>query len=469
MQEKNKGLLKNISYSFTANLISTLAGVLSVLIIPKFIGTDLYVYYQLYIFFAGYITITALGWADGTYLRIGGKEYSSLNRQNQSTQFWMLSGSQIILFLILFMLSLRIPEPDFNRRLVYLLTCVCAMIVHARYYLQLVLQATNRIKEYSIIIIIERLVSTLLSIVLLMSGYRGYVQLIVLDIIGRFLSLVLGAYYCRDFVFHFPHPNLAALRQMRDNIFVGWMVLFSSLAGNLVIGVLRSGILEHWSLAEFNKVSLTISISNMALRCINAIGIVMFPALRRMDKDRLPEIYHALNAYLMLLIFGALVFYYPAAQLLKLWLPAYADSVRYAAILMPICVYECKNAMLVSTYLKTIRQEGALFIINASAILISFILMLFSVYLLDSIELAVLSMLIVLMFRCVAGEWYVGRVLKIKMPHIIPETILVLLFILCNWYLDFSGMWIYLFCYIVYLVVNRRWIRSIAQRFTAKP
>ena len=49
-----------------------------------------------------------------------------------------------------------------------------AVIVLARYYLYLTLQATERVKEYAIIVITERLISVAISIAWVLAGYRGY-------------------------------------------------------------------------------------------------------------------------------------------------------------------------------------------------------------------------------------------------------------------------------------------------------
>ena len=77
-----QNLIKNVSYGFVANMISMVLGALSVLIIPKYIGVSDFGYYQLYLFYTGYVTITALGHPDGNYLKIGGQKFSDLDYQS---------------------------------------------------------------------------------------------------------------------------------------------------------------------------------------------------------------------------------------------------------------------------------------------------------------------------------------------------------------------------------------------------
>ena len=43
-----KSVIKNISYSFSSNVLSLLLGILATLLFPKFLGVAGYGYYQLY-------------------------------------------------------------------------------------------------------------------------------------------------------------------------------------------------------------------------------------------------------------------------------------------------------------------------------------------------------------------------------------------------------------------------------------
>lgn len=462
MSSKAQEFIRNISYSFIANILSMFAGIVSILVFPKFIGIDSFGYYQLYLFYIGYVTLTSLGWSDGNYLHIGGKTYNSLNKNEQSTQFWMLAGVEVVLYM-LFSIKLY-GTISTDKGYVLLLTCACAVFMNMRYYLTLVLQATNRIKEYSQLIIIERIIPLILSLAIILGGYRGYSFLIWIDVFGRFLSIALGLWYCKDLIFVLPKPTFKICSLSVKNMFAGSMVLLATLSSSLIIGAVRFGIEKHWDIITFSKVSLTISISNMATRAINAIGIVMFPTLRRTDPESLPTLYSLMNTGLMALIFAALIFYYPCAEMLKLWLPQYADSVRYAAILLPVCAYECKNVMLVSTYLKTMRMEKVLLLINIIAIAFSVIFTGLSVYLLNSVELAVFSMLIALMVRCIAGELLLGYRMQVKMTHILPESSLVVAFVITNWYLGAIGVPLYIACYFIYIVLNWKQLLN-TQRF----
>lgn len=91
MAGSSKALLLNVSYSLLSNLISTFLGILAVLILPKFLPTEQYGYYQLYLLYVGLTTMLALGVPEGIYLTLGGKEDCGITKRFARKVFAALS------------------------------------------------------------------------------------------------------------------------------------------------------------------------------------------------------------------------------------------------------------------------------------------------------------------------------------------------------------------------------------------
>ena len=87
-----------------------------------------------------------------------------------------------------------------------------------------------------------------------------------------------------------------------------------------------------------------------------------------------------------------------------MWLPQYAESLRYAAILFPICMYQIKMSLLVNTYYKTLRLENLIMKCNIAALALSIVCTLVSTLLLYSLTAAIISILVILIFRCILSE-----------------------------------------------------------------
>ncbi len=84
--------------------------------------------------------------------------------------------------------------------------------------------------------------------------------------------------------------------------------MLSSIASMLILGTIRFFVQQRWSIETFGKLSFTLSISNMFLTFVNAVGIVMFPLLRRTNQQRLPELFRILRDLFVPLTYGLLIF-----------------------------------------------------------------------------------------------------------------------------------------------------------------
>jgi len=183
--------------------------------------------------------------------------------------------------------------------------------------------------------------------------------MVVADLIGKSISLVYATYCCSDIVFHKLSGFYFSFREAIENINVGIKLMFANIASMLIIGVVRFGIERSWDIATFGKVSLTLSISNFMMIFINAVGIIVFPILRRTDEQKLPVIYETMRNLLMVILLGALLVYYPFKLGLLAWLPKYADSVMFMALMFPICVYEGKNGTAHKYVFKDVEKRKA--------------------------------------------------------------------------------------------------------------
>lgn len=433
MNSRAISFIKNFSYTLTSNLISLVVSILIILIIPKLIGIEEYGYWQLYLFYSSYVGFLHFGWNDGIYLRYGGKEYKSLDKKLFFSQFYMLLLFQLIIALIISIISVIFVENQ-SKFFIVQMTVFCMVIVNIRFNLMYLLQGTNRIKEYSQIIMLDRVLYIGLIIAFILIDITNYKLMVIFDITGKFFSLVYAMYCCRDIVFQRVSTFYFSFKETVINISVGIKLMFANIASMLIIGVVRFGIENSWDVATFGKVSLTLSISNFMLLFINAIGLIMFPILRRTDKNKLSGLYLTIREPLMFILFGVLILYYPIKSLISLWLPNYAESLKYMALLFPMVVYEGKIALLINTYLKVLRKEGILLRINVLSLSLSLILTFITTMLLTNLDFAILSIVILLAFKSIIAEITLSKFLTISIyKNFFFESIIIVVFILTSW------------------------------------
>lgn len=461
MNIKLGNILRNLSYTLVANFLSMCISIVLILIVPKFVSTIDYGYWQLYIFYSSYTAYMSFGLTDGVYLRYGGQEYRNLNKPVFVSQFWLLVLFNVLVYFIIIISYFNNAE-DYNKIIVILLACISGILVVPRSLLNFTLQATNRIREYSLIIFIERLSYFLLVISLLIFGLKNFQYLIIADIFGKGLSVIYACFVSKELVIGKVSKIHTTLKEIKTNISVGSKLLIANLASLLIIGIVRFFIERNWGVETFGKVSLTLSISNMLMIFINAVSIVLFPALRRTARENLTKIYKMISTILMVILFGLLVLYYPAVVILSNWLPHFSESLIYLGLLFPMCIFESKTSMLINTYLKTLRKENMMLIFNLISVCMSFLVTIITVYILHDLNLTILSIVILLAFRSIISEVYLSKILNISIiRNILTETSLTILFISVTWYLNIPlGLIIYIMCYVIYLIFKSREIAN---------
>lgn len=463
MNNKALEFIKNFSYILSSNLLSLVISTLVVLIIPKLIGVEEYGYWQLYIFYTSYIGFLHFGWNDGIYLRYGGKEYDSLDKKMFFSQYYMLFTVQLLIGVLISIYALLFVQGE-NRVFIVQMTSIALVIVNSRYMLLFLLQATNRIRIYAKITMLDRILYVGLIILLLAFGIKDFKLMIIADLLGKGVSLLVAMYACKDIVFRNISQFTFTIKEAYLNLSVGIKLMLSNIAGKFIVGFVKLGIERSWDIATFGKVSLTLSISNLVMLFINAVGVIMYPILRRTNESKLPNIYTTMRDVLMIILLGVLIIYYPLKSILSGWLPEYAESLNYMAILFPIVIYEGKMSLLINTYLKTLRKEKTILFINVITVSMSALFTLVTTVLLRNLDFAIISIVILLALRSVISEIILSKTINISvLKDILIELGMTSIFIFTAWKLDsFITVLIYGLFYGVYLFVKRSDIKNSA-------
>lgn len=456
---KFRELIRKVSYSVAANLISMAVSVLVTLSVPAFLGEDIagYGFYQYFVFYAGYVGFLHFGLCDGILLREAGKEYGDLDREVYSGEFWILCFTEIFFSIIIAGASLLFA-PDGDRRFIWIFVAVNVVVIIPKYMLSYILQATGRVKEYSILTAAGRLAFGIAVIFFILRGVRDYRGIIAVQTAGEGLSLILSVIFCRDLVF-VKRPGFAqGLKKAETDIGVGCKLLFANIAGLLVTGVVRFGIQTGFDIETYGKVSFTLTISNLLLMLISAVELVLYPEFRRTEEEKLPGIYSKLHGVLMPVLYGSMVLYYPAELVLTAFLPQYADAVRYVAILFPVCVFSAKMNLLVQNYMKVFRMEREILRVNVVGMLIAVVTTVISVALFHNLTLAMVAVVVNHGLRCIYGEYLLSERISIRLiPYILWEVIMTAGFILSMWCVGgWPGTAIYLAGFAVYMFFNRK-------------
>lgn len=465
---KNRNV-RALGFAFLSHIISFTISAAVTFIVPRQIGVLMYGWFQLYLFYANYVGFLGFGLPEGIYLRYGGERYNNLDKSMMNSQFRLLAGVAVVIGAGIAAWGLLFSDSE-ERLLIIVMTGATTVFALFTTFFAYILDGTNCIRESAMSVIVGKTgyaVGIGIALVFQAKGFVPYAMAFLAGIIIRAVYLLAK---CKDILLAAPVAFLSSLCEAKKNIVSGISLMVANVSGMLIIGLVRWTIGNFWGVSTFGKVSLTISVTNLLMVFIRAIALIMFPLLRRTDEKRQNQIYCILRTCIMTVLFGMLVFYYPLKIIMMTLLPQYADSLAYMALLLPMCIFESKMSMLIETYLKALRKERWLLMVNVITVALSALLTGITVYGLHNLDLAIFSIVALLAFRCAFAEMLLSRTMNLKVgKDIVLELGMTAAFIISSWFVGgITGVLIYAGVYLLYIFKKKKDIFTAVDRIVKK-
>ena len=454
-QTNMKQISKNIIYSIAAQVMAMLVNIIFGLVVPKLIDEYQYAYWQTYVLYVGYAGILHFGIIDGILLRYAQYDYNQLDKPRLRSQFQLLQIINIICAIIVSVIvRMTLSGPW---QIIGYLVAVGIVTKNMFTYSYYILQCTNRIQYYSLFIIIQKIVYSTFVVVLLATRVTDFYWYCVADIVGDIIAIYFGLRFNRGLYYGKGILLKDAIRETKENAAAGIMLLVANFSSQLLVGSAKMITQWRWDELVFSKVSFAFSLSNMFLVFVNAISVVLFPSLKRMDPDKLPQLYKKLRDSISPILFIVLIFYFPGSWVLSKWLPKYEMSITYLGVLLPIIIFTTKVSLLTNNYLKAYRKEKEMLKINVLSVVIAVIMFLIAAYGLSSIDTLLIFAVLAIMGRSIWSEIVVMRIINISFyKEFIVEGIITVLFILiAKFFSIWTGMALYAIILAIYLIMTK--------------
>jgi O-antigen/teichoic acid export membrane protein len=448
---------KNILYAFSAQGVSLFLSVLMSLVVPKILGIEGFSYWQLFLFYIGYVGFSLFGLSDGFYLRLGGKNLNQIDVSLIGSQIKIAIVFQISIATIISLLSLFFITND-QRKFVLICTVIYMVLQNVFGCLGYIFQAINNTRIYSISVIIEKFIFIVAVIGLSIFKTDRFELFVVFYLISKAIATVYCIWAGSKIIFSSWCDLSTAFIEIWKNINVGIKLMIANIASMLILGSSRFFIDKAWGISSFGIFSLALSLTNFFLLFISQVSMVLFPTLKHSGKQQQYQVYTFTRNALGLFLPIIFLLYMPMKYLLEIWLPGYQESFKYLALLLPIATFDGKMNLLCNTYFKVLRKEKFLLGINILTMVLSLLLSLLSVFILRNIYAVIIFMVISIAFRSIISELYLAKIMNVNIVYnTIQEIIIVIIYMLSELHLSPTGSFIVFFpIYIVYLIINKK-------------
>ena len=450
-----KRLTKNLLISVMVQAASLAISFLLNLAVPKFIDEYQYTYWQTYLLYVGYVGVLHFGLLDGLVLRYSKYDYHELDKPRIRSQFlWLLSFTGIIAIGVSTFSLSRIGGTG---KWIMVLVAVGIVTKNLVTYSLYSFQITNRVSKYALLIMLQKFIYGFGVAILLLLRVNDFVWYCLADLAGDLLGTLIISFFNRGMYFGKVISFTESATELRQNVTAGIFLMLANWSAMLLLGGAKMFAQWHFDDLLFGKISFAFSVLNLFLTFVTTISVVLFPALKRLDEDTLPTLYKQIRDVVTLVLLFAIALYFPGCWVLGKWLPAYAPSLVYLGLVLPLVIYSSKVSLLTNNFLKVYRKERLLLLINLGSVLLGGACFAVSTFVLDSVECLLLSMVAVIIVNSVVSELVVTKHIRIRfVKDFIFEGIVTVLFILIAYYVRklWLGFLLYLGVIAVYCALN---------------
>lgn len=471
MAVKKVKLAKNLILSVTAQVISLIVSFVLGFIVPKYINEYQYSYWQTYVLYVGYVGVLHFGLLDGIVLRYSQYDYDELEKNRIRSQFQILLAFTSILSALTCGISCIFLES--TSLWIVILVSVGIITKNIFTYTSYSFQITNRIHKYAFLVIAQRAAYAVVVVILLALKVNDFYWYCIAELFGDICAIFIGAFLNRGLYFGKALPIKEAFKESWINVSAGLFLMIANLSSALIVGAAKMIIQWRWDELVFGKIAFSFSVSNLFLTFVTAISVVLFPSMKRMDQNELPDLYDKIRQIISPVLFVSLLFYFPVCKILNLWLPKYNASLPYLGILLPIIIFSSKVSLLTNNYLKAYRKEKQMLLINLLSIALGIVLFAVFAFAASNLELVLYSVVLVVVVRSVVSEVYamklIGKLNKKSILDFAVEIVMTAIFIASARMAGLLyGALIYLGAAVVYLIIYRKSLVAIFKKIAAK-
>lgn len=425
-----KSSVNKIVFALITQMFILLCSLVTSLIVPKYMGTTQYGYWQIYYFYLNYINFITLGYNDGFLLKYGGKEKEELPIERiRSANRILCLFSVIIAILGIVVVSFMNFSNDIKYICVMLflsMPFVCIFNIIVSFFL-----AINRQQVYNKVNFLSRFLATVGYCILLFSGIIGYKHMIVVDYgiraIIAFSCIFIGSYFIIGKKDSWKIGFQEIFENCSSGIFVtagALLASFMPMAGRIVLQ--KEATIEQYAIFSF-----ALSVLALVVTFTNTAGVVFFPILKNLKENQLLCYYEKLEWGYNCLIVIALGVYIPAVLVIQYYLSEYVSVLEYMYVIFMLCIPLGKFQMLITPYMKAFRMEKQYFVANILGVLAVLTSTNLIYKLTNSIYMVALITLFVFVLWSLLLESYLKRKLKIgKKRNILFELLLIFIFTL---------------------------------------
>lgn len=360
----NKQLGKSLFFVAFSRLVSLLSSVVVGFLLPKIFSISDYGYFRVFTLYAVYTALLHFGFVDGILLKLAGKEFRELDREEMRTYTRFFIMFELVISFVMILLGVIFMDGEYF--FIAIMLAINMVVVNVTTYYQFISQAVQRFNEYSAKSLIVSFVKLIfvgsLFIVYFFNiadiSYRIY--LLGLFLLDFFMMLWYVVIY-KEITFGRCVPVGTLWKKIYDIFKTGIVLTLAYQVSHLVLALDRQFVNILFPTETFAIYSFAYNIVAMISTMISSISVVLLPMLKRSSIEYIIASYKKSVMTVSIIATGALLCYFPLAPVIDWFLPAYHNSLEYITIVLPAFLFTAVITVVMFTIAKVLDMNFIFF------------------------------------------------------------------------------------------------------------
>ena len=359
-----KSRFKNgIIYVFIANAISLFIGLFTGFFLPKLLSIETYANIKLFQLYITYVGILHLGFADGMYLRLGGKKIDELNNKEILTEFKTFKLFQLIVNISALVICIILKKE-------VLFFCALSILpINISSYIRNLFNAVGLFKKYSRYTNINTIFIFAVNIFLLL--------IIKTDNYKLYLTAYVIAYIAYWLFIEYENRKLFGVKKTKfekkyliEDIKSGFLLMIGNFCNVIFTSRDRLFVKNLLGTIKFAFYSFAVSVENLMTVFITPISTVMYNYLCTHKEKK-----QILNVKKYILIFAAavIIVVFPVKFIVNTWITKYEESLSVLFLLFAAQYISIMIRCVHINLYKAEKKQNRYFFIMISIVIFSII------------------------------------------------------------------------------------------------
>ncbi len=450
----NHKFTKNVVLITFTNFVRFLANIAVTLIIPIVFGKTDYGNYKTYTLYLSYLVIFNFGFIEGIYLKYGGQDYESLDKNKFRTYTKYLFIIEFFVTIIALILTAAIFKGD--NRIVFLYLSLNILSIQFTTYFQRISQITSRFSKqgifdllYSILILVIVAITYFLKI----SSFKPYLFMVT---IMNYLLLIWYIINYKDIIV----GKSSGLKNEKNEIIklmsLGIPLMIANFSSEFILNMDKQVVNIFFSKDDYAVYAFAYNFLNVINVLIQAISLVLYPFLKKMNPENLKNNYADSLSLMMIIVYFSLASYFPIEIIVRVFLTDYIESLSILKIIFPISVFTSCITVIKHNYYKALDKNNVYVIKTIIMLIISLLLNILFYFIFKNMSSISVASILAMIIWYIDTEIYFIKHYKVHYVKNISYLLLMLgiyflcVFLIKNIYISFA---IYLFLTLLFSLI----------------